>query len=79
MNEKCIPLNSLPLGKKGRVKELMSDGTARRRMLDLGLIRNTEIEAVQKSPTGDPIAYQIRGALIAFRSDEACKILVEAL
>jgi ferrous iron transport protein A len=56
MNEKCIPLNSLPLGKKGRVKELMSDGTARRRMLDLGLIRNTEIEAVQKSPTGDPIA-----------------------
>ncbi len=77
MDEKMIPLNSLPLGKRARVKELTSDGASRRRMLDLGLITNTEVEALQKSPSGDPVAYHIRGAVIALRSEEASKILVE--
>lgn len=79
MNEKCIPLSFLPLGKKGKVKALTSNGTIRRRMLDLGLVANTEVEALQKSPSGDPIAYHIRGAVIALRSEEASKILVETL
>lgn len=79
MKEKIIPLNYLPIGKKARVKELISDGTIRRRMLDLGLITDTVIEALQRSPSGDPVAYDIRGAVIALRSDEASKILVEAI
>lgn len=79
MNERFIPLNFLPLGKKAKVKLLTSDGMIRRRMLDLGLISDTEIEALQKSPSGDPIAYHIRGAVIALRSEEASKILVETL
>jgi ferrous iron transport protein A len=79
MDEKFIPLNFLPLGKKAKVKILTSDGTIRRRMLDLGLISDTEVEALQKSPSGDPIAYYIRGAVIALRSEEASKILVEPL
>jgi ferrous iron transport protein A len=48
-------------------------------MLDLGLISDTVVEALQKSPSGDPIAYNIRGAVIALRSEEASKILVDAL
>lgn len=79
MNDKFIPLNFLPLGKKARVKALISDGSVRRRMLDLGLISDTEVKALQKSPSGDPVAYDIRGAVIALRSEEASKILVEAL
>jgi len=79
MDEKLLPLNFLPLGKKAKVKVLISEGILRRRMLDLGLISDTEVEAVQKSPSGDPVAYQIRGAVIALRSEEASKILVEAL
>lgn len=78
MNENYIPLNFLPIGKKAKVKTLTSDGTIRRRMLDLGLISDTEVEALQKSPSGDPTAYHIRGAVIALRSDEASKIMVEA-
>lgn len=77
MNEKVIPLNKLPLGKKAKVKELTCDGTIRRRMLDFGLIYNTEIEALQKSPSGDPIAYYIRGAVIALRQEDAARIVVE--
>ncbi|NLM75682.1 MAG: ferrous iron transport protein A [Clostridiaceae bacterium] len=77
MNRVYVPLNYLPLGKKGRVKKLVSDGIVRRRMLDLGLIDGTEVEAIQKSPSGDPVAYFIRGAVIALRSEEASKIIVE--
>ena len=79
MDEKLLPLNFLPLGKKAKVKVLISEGILRRRMLDLGLISDTEVEALQKSPSGDPVSYQIRGAVIALRSEEASKILVEAL
>ncbi len=78
MDERFMPLNFLPLGKKAKVKALTSDGTIRRRMLDLGLISGTEVEALQKSPSGDPVAYSIRGAVIALRSEEASKILVES-
>jgi ferrous iron transport protein A len=78
MFDQYIPLNALPLGQKAKVKALISGGTARRRMLDLGLIRDTVVEALLKSPAGDPVAYDIRGAVIALRSEEAQKILVEA-
>jgi ferrous iron transport protein A len=77
MHKNLIPLSILPLGRKAKVKELASDGIVRRRMLDLGLISDTEVEALQKSPSGDPTAYHIRGAVIALRSEEASKILVE--
>jgi ferrous iron transport protein A len=79
MDDKLIPLSSLPLGKKARVKALTANGISRRRMLDLGLISDTEVEALQKSPSGDPVAYEIRGAVIALRREEASRILVEAL
>jgi ferrous iron transport protein A len=78
MSDQYIPLSALPLGQKARVKELTSGGASRRRMLDLGLIRDTVVEALLKSPAGDPVAYDIRGAVIALRSEEAQKILVEA-
>lgn len=79
MNNYDIPLSSLPLGKKCKVKKLISDGLIRRRMLDLGLIDNTVVESLQKSPSGDPVAYLIRGAVIALRSDVASLILVETI
>lgn len=77
MNDTLIALNQLPVGAFGRVKGLASQGGARRRLLDLGLIRDTVVESLRKSPAGDPIAYQIRGAVIALRSEEASNILVE--
>lgn len=79
MKGNLIPLNYLQLGKKAIVRDLISDGALRRRMLDLGLIKDTVIEALQRSPSGDPIAYDIRGAVIALRSEEASLILVEAI
>lgn len=74
---KLIPLNKLPIGSRGRVKVLVSQGRLRRRMLDLGMIQDTVVEALRRSPAGDPVAYGIRGTVIALRAEEASKILVE--
>jgi ferrous iron transport protein A len=72
-----VPLNSILVGNKCKVKELVSEGLIRRRLLDLGLIQNTIVEVVQTSPFGDPVAYLIRGTVIALRSELAEMILVE--
>lgn len=45
-------------------------GAERRRLLDLGFVPGTLIEAEMVSPSGDPTAYAIRGALIALRREQ---------
>ncbi len=45
----CIPLSQLPEGKSGRVKNLSFNGIGRRRMLDLGLIIDTVVQALQEA------------------------------
>ncbi|MCR6544080.1 ferrous iron transport protein A [Dehalobacterium formicoaceticum] len=72
-----VRLSQLPLGKAGKIKQITAKGSVRRRMLDLGMIINTSVEALHKSPSGDPTAYYIRGAVIALRAELASEILVE--
>ncbi|OQB15664.1 MAG: FeoA domain protein [Firmicutes bacterium ADurb.Bin193] len=74
-----VSLNNLPPGKQCIVRALGMYGEARRRISDLGLVCGTVVKAVQKSPSGDPVAYLIRGAVIALRSEEAALILVEII
>ncbi len=71
-----MPLAYLAIGDKAQVTALDYQGAERRRMLDLGLVCGTMVEALQKSPAGDPIAYFIRGAVIALRDEDAKRILV---
>lgn len=52
-------------------------GAQRRRLLDLGVVRGTEIVPELVSMSGDPVAYRVRGALIALRSEQAAWITVE--
>jgi len=52
-------------------------GPQRRRLLDLGVVPGTLISAEFSSPGGDPIAYMIRGALIALRRTQAELIQVD--
>ena len=65
------PLSALKTGESGRIKTLHSNGANRRRMLDLGLARDTDIKAAMVSPCGDPVAYQFRGTVIALRRADA--------
>ncbi len=70
-------LSSLEAGEKAKVRTLYTKGSMRRRLLDIGLIDDTKVECVQKSPSGDPKAYLIRGAVIALRNSDARNIIIE--
>ncbi|SDZ38239.1 ferrous iron transport protein A [Proteiniborus ethanoligenes] len=74
-----ILLHQLPVGKSARVKELLSKGLSRRRLLDLGLIPNSLVSVERISPSGNPIAFNIRGAIIALRKEEAQNIVVKPI
>ena len=52
-------------------------GSQRRRLLDLGVVPGTIVDVVFESAAGDPVAYNIRGALIALRREQADWIQVE--
>jgi DtxR family Mn-dependent transcriptional regulator len=69
------------VGETGRVVGLSPAlrGVERRRMLDLGLVPGTEIEVVRRAPGGDPVAYRIRGAVLALRREQADEIRIERL
>ncbi len=69
-------LSSLSVGEKGIVLGISKRcrGQQRRRLMDLGVVPGTEIEAEMKSIGGDPVAYRIRGASIALRKTQADKI-----
>ncbi|MFW5647459.1 MAG: FeoA family protein [Candidatus Alkaliphilus sp. MAG34] len=79
MNRDYMPLFKVAVGTKVQVSELLSAGLPRRRMLDLGIIPGTAIDVIRKSPLGDPVAYNIRGASIALRKEEAEQILVNKI
>ena len=58
-------LRDMAPGQTATIRALLSTGSIRRRLLDLGLVENTEVECVGRSPCGDPSAFLIRGAVIA--------------
>ena len=69
-------LNDINPGEQAVVNALLSSGSMRRRLLDIGLVENTVIECLGRSPAGDPTAFLIRGAVIAIRSEDCENILV---
>ena len=70
-------MNELNVGESAAVIRLLVHGSMRRRLLDIGLVEGTRVECIGKSPSGDPSAYLIRGAVIAIRSEDCCDILIE--
>lgn len=69
-------LKDLKQGQIAKVNSLLSTGSIRRRLQDIGLIEGTKVECLQKSPAGDPTAYLIRGAVIALRSEDSSNVMV---
>lgn len=67
-------LYELPLDTVGIINNLNCNGNTRRRLLDLGLIKGTQITPIFKSPSGDPTAFEIRKAIIALRKEDSCLI-----
>ena len=72
-------LDRLTPGELAVVDRLDVVGDMRRRFLDLGLIENTVVECIGRSPGGDPTAYLIRGAVIAIRSKDCQGIRIRKI
>ena len=72
-------LSALAVGESATVVGLSPQlrGPGQRRMLDLGLVPGTIVSAEIRSPSGDPVGYRIRGAVIALRREQADQIRVE--
>lgn len=76
---KDMSLSELDIDKCATISALNCDGDLRRRLLDLGLIKGTNIKVVLKSPMGNPIAYEVRGTTIALRKEDSKFIKIKNL
>jgi DtxR family Mn-dependent transcriptional regulator len=76
-----IPMDELSQGQSGKVLMISPRirGAERRRLLDLGVLPGTLVEAELPSPVGDPVAYRIRDTLIALRREQARCIRVQPI
>ena len=66
-----MTLDKLDIDKSAIIINLNCKGDLRRRLLDLGLVKGTNIKAIFKSPIGNPIAYEVRGTTIALRKEDS--------
>ena len=71
-------LASLKPGQQAVVCALDACGDMRRRLQDIGLISGTRVSCVECSPLGDPVAYSIRGAIIALRGSDARTVRIQS-
>lgn len=72
-----LELNKIKVGQRAIIKQVKANESIKRRLLDIGLTPGTEIECSLSSPSGNPRAYFIKGALIAIRNEDTKNILVE--
>ena len=72
-------LYEMKIGDTAIIIKIACDDNIKQRILDLGMVRGTKIRPIFKSPSGNPIAYEIRGSTIAIRNDDAKKIYVEII
>lgn len=73
---KRITLKDIKCGGIAVVSAVASEGTIRRRLIDMGVIPGTRVKVVRTAPLGDPVEISLRGSRISIRRSEAGKIYV---
>lgn len=69
-------LNNANLNETAIIESINCTGKLHRRFLDLGIIPGTKITPVFSSIFNDPIAYEVRGSIIAIRTEDSEKITI---
>ena len=64
-------------GEAARVLKVGGEGSATRRLMDLGLVRGTQVKVLRVAPLGDPIEVTLRGYMLTLRRSEAAHVVVE--
>ena len=70
-------LKNVPVGSTVTVARLNGEGAVKRRIMDMGLTKGTEIHVRKVAPLGDPIEVTVRGYELSIRKADAEMVEVE--
>ena len=70
-------LRDVSIGESATVKRLHGGGATKRRIMDMGITRGTEIKVRKFAPLGDPLELTVRGYELSLRKADAEMIEVE--
>ena len=70
-------LRNIPLGETAKVVKLHGEGPVRRRIMDMGITRGTEVFVRKVAPLGDPMEVTVRGYELSLRKADTEMIEVE--
>jgi ferrous iron transport protein A len=70
-------LREVPCGKTVKVAKLNGEGALKRRIMDMGITKGSEIYVKKVAPLGDPVEITIRGYELSIRKQDAECIVVE--
>ncbi len=70
-------LKEVKVGEDCRVVKLHGEGAVKRRIMDMGITRGTDIHVVRVAPLGDPVEVTVRGYSLSLRHEDADMIEVE--
>ena len=72
-------LRETKIGETVKVVKLHGEGAVKRRIMDMGITKGTEIYVRKVAPLGDPVELTVRGYELSLRKADAEKIEVEAV
>ena len=70
-------LKDVKCGQTVRVKKIQGEGPVRRRIMDMGITKGSEIQVRKVAPLGDPVEINIRGYELTLRKFDAEMVIVE--
>lgn len=70
-------LSELKEGKTATVVRVGGNGLLRRRILEMGVVKGTDLFVEKYAPLKDPLELVVRGSHISLRVEEAAQIVVE--
>lgn len=70
-------LREVGVGQTVKVVKLHGEGAVKRRIMDMGITKNTEVYVRKVAPLGDPIEVTVRGYELSIRKADAQMIEVE--
>ena len=70
-------LNELEISGKCRINRVMGSKAIKKRLLEMGFVRGTEIYVEKVAPLGDPMELVLKGYHLSLRRDEAKDVLIE--
>lgn len=70
-------LDALAPGKRATVVRIEAEGTARKRIAEMGFSPGTVVEMVRRAPMRDPLEFKVRGYFVSIRRAEARMVAVE--